>query len=73
VAALAIIKTSTTGDEKKSGFGGLIGDRAGIMAKIEKPAALEHIDDIIRLSDAIMVAPFRTEAGHPPAKAVQKV
>ena len=26
------------------------------MAKIEKPAALEHIDDIIRLSDAIMVA-----------------
>ena len=35
---------------------GLIADRAGIMAKIEKPAALEHIDDIIRLSDAIMVA-----------------
>ncbi|HEY5131816.1 MAG TPA: pyruvate kinase [Bradyrhizobium sp.] len=35
---------------------GLVGDRAGIMAKIEKPAALEHIDDIIRLSDAIMVA-----------------
>jgi pyruvate kinase len=35
---------------------GLIGDRAGIMAKIEKAAALEHIDDIIRLSDAIMVA-----------------
>ena len=34
---------------------GLVGDRAGIMAKIEKPAALEHIDDIIRLSDAIMV------------------
>ncbi len=35
---------------------GLIGDRAGIMAKIEKPAALEQIDDIVRLSDAIMVA-----------------
>jgi pyruvate kinase len=35
---------------------GLIGDRAGLMAKIEKPAALERIDDIIRLSDAIMVA-----------------
>jgi pyruvate kinase len=34
----------------------LVGDRAGVMAKIEKPAALEHIDDIIRLSDAIMVA-----------------
>lgn len=35
---------------------GLIGDRAGVMAKIEKPSALDHIDDIIRLSDAIMVA-----------------
>jgi pyruvate kinase len=35
---------------------GLIGDRAGLMAKIEKPSALAHIDDIIHLSDAIMVA-----------------
>jgi pyruvate kinase len=34
----------------------LIGGRAGLMAKIEKPAALERIDDIIQLSDAIMVA-----------------
>ena len=35
---------------------GLISGRAGVMAKIEKPAALDHIDDIVRLSDAIMVA-----------------
>jgi len=35
---------------------GLIGDRAGLMAKIEKPAALDRIEDIIRLSDAVMVA-----------------
>ncbi|UFX48296.1 pyruvate kinase [Bradyrhizobium sp. 41S5] len=35
---------------------GLVGDRAGLMAKIEKPAALERIDDIIQLCDAIMVA-----------------
>lgn len=35
---------------------GLIGDRAGVMSKIEKPSALNHIDDIIRLSDAVMVA-----------------
>ncbi len=34
----------------------LIGDRAGVMAKIEKPAALERIDDIIQFCDAIMVA-----------------
>ena len=35
---------------------GLIGNRAKLMAKIEKPSALDYIDDIIRLSDAIMVA-----------------
>ncbi len=34
----------------------LIGERAGLVAKIEKPSALQHIDDIIRLSDAVMVA-----------------
>jgi pyruvate kinase len=34
----------------------LVGDRAGLMVKIEKPAALERIEDIIQLSDAVMVA-----------------
>jgi pyruvate kinase len=34
----------------------LIGDRAGIIAKIEKPSAVDHIDEIVELSDAIMVA-----------------
>ncbi|KAB7781900.1 pyruvate kinase [Methylorubrum populi] len=34
----------------------LVGGRAGIMSKIEKPQALERIDDIIRLSDAVMIA-----------------
>lgn len=34
----------------------IVGDQAGIMAKIEKPAALERIDDIVSLCDAIMVA-----------------
>lgn len=34
----------------------IIGDKAGLMAKIEKPAALEAIDDIIALTDSIMVA-----------------
>jgi len=34
----------------------LVGDRAGLVAKIEKPSALDHIEDIIQLSDAIMVA-----------------
>jgi pyruvate kinase len=35
---------------------GLIGERAGLVAKIEKPQALDHINDIILLSDAVMVA-----------------
>jgi pyruvate kinase len=34
----------------------LIGGRAGLLAKIEKPSALDHIEDIVRLSDAVMVA-----------------
>ncbi len=34
----------------------LIGDKIGIISKIEKPSAVETIDGIIALSDAVMVA-----------------
>lgn len=34
----------------------LIGNQADIMLKLEKPAAIEHLDKLIELSDAIMVA-----------------
>jgi pyruvate kinase len=34
----------------------LIGDRASLMAKIEKPAAIDRLNDIIALSDGVMVA-----------------
>ncbi|MBY0530461.1 MAG: pyruvate kinase [Xanthobacteraceae bacterium] len=34
----------------------IIAGRAGLIAKIEKPSALTCIDDIVRLSDAVMVA-----------------
>jgi pyruvate kinase len=34
----------------------LIGDKAALMAKIEKPAAIDRLDDIIDLSDGVMVA-----------------
>jgi pyruvate kinase len=34
----------------------LIQGRAALLAKIEKPAALERLDDILELADAVMVA-----------------
>lgn len=34
----------------------LIGERAALMAKIEKPAAIDRLSDIIALSDGVMVA-----------------
>ena len=35
---------------------GIVGDRTGIMSKLEKPAAVQHLDAIVELSDAVMVA-----------------
>lgn len=34
----------------------LIGDKAWIMAKLEKPAAIEHLDEIVDLANGVMVA-----------------
>ncbi len=34
----------------------IIGDRAWIMSKLEKPAAVERLEEIVAISDAIMVA-----------------
>jgi pyruvate kinase len=34
----------------------LIADRARVLAKLEKPSAIQHLDRIIYLSDAVMVA-----------------
>jgi pyruvate kinase len=34
----------------------LIAGRASLLAKIEKPAAIEHLDGILELADAVMVA-----------------
>ena len=34
----------------------LVQGRAGVLAKLEKPAAIERLDEIIELSDAVMVA-----------------
>jgi pyruvate kinase len=34
----------------------LIGDKAALLAKIEKPAAIDRLTDIVALADAVMVA-----------------
>src|SRR5690606_4223227 len=34
----------------------IVQGRAGVMAKIEKPQAIERLEEIVKLSDAIMVA-----------------
>ncbi|MEE8445022.1 MAG: pyruvate kinase, partial [Alphaproteobacteria bacterium] len=34
----------------------LIAGRAAVMAKLEKPAAMEHLEEIVELADGIMVA-----------------
>jgi len=33
-----------------------VGSRVRLLSKLEKPSAIEHLDDIIELSDAVMVA-----------------
>ncbi|MCE6076748.1 pyruvate kinase [Agrobacterium vitis] len=50
--ALSFVQTARDMIEARS----LVSDRAGLIAKIEKPSALDEIDDIVALSDAIMVA-----------------
>src|SRR5207244_10722379 len=34
----------------------LVGSRAGIMVKLEKPSAIQHLAEIIELADGLMVA-----------------
>jgi pyruvate kinase len=46
----------------------LVGDKAAIMAKIEKPSAMNYIDEIIDLVDGIMVARGDLGVELPPEK-----
>ena len=45
----------------------LIGERAALMSKIEKPAAIDRLTDIIALSDGVMVARGDLGVELPPA------
>lgn len=33
-----------------------VNERATVMAKLEKPAALEHLDEIVKIADGVMIA-----------------
>ena len=50
--ALSFVQRPSDVEEAKA----LIAGRAGIISKIEKPSAIDHLDDIIALSDAVMAA-----------------
>ena len=50
--ALSFVQRATDIIETKK----IIGDRAWVMAKLEKPLAMKHLDEIISVSDGIMVA-----------------
>ncbi len=46
----------------------LIAGRAGLMTKLEKPAALDHLDEIVIASDSVMVARGDLGVELPPEK-----
>lgn len=52
IIALSFVQTVADIEEARS----LIGDRAMIIAKLEKPAAIENLEDIIDATDAVMIA-----------------
>ncbi|MCR9193563.1 MAG: pyruvate kinase [Hyphomonas sp.] len=52
IIALSFVQTVADIDEAR----GLIGDRAMIVAKLEKPAAIDNLDAIIEATDAVMIA-----------------
>lgn len=50
--ALSFVQSAADVAEAKK----LVAGRAGVMAKIERPSALQHIDAILEIADALMVA-----------------
>lgn len=50
--ALSFVQRPSDVEEIKS----IVKGRAGVMAKLEKPSAIEHLHGIVELADAIMVA-----------------
>lgn len=52
IIALSFVQTVADIEEARS----LIGDKAMIVAKLEKPAAIDNLEDIIDATDAVMIA-----------------
>ncbi len=50
--ALSFVQTGADVAELRA----LVGNRAGILAKIEKPSAVQYLDEILDQADAVMVA-----------------
>ena len=50
--ALSFVQSAADIEELRT----LVGNRVGILAKIEKPQAIEHLEAIVKASDALMVA-----------------
>jgi pyruvate kinase len=46
----------------------LINDRAAVLIKLEKPAAIEHLEELIEMTDAVMVARGDLGVELPPEK-----
>ncbi len=47
---------------------GLINGRASVLCKLEKPAAIEHLEELVQMTDAIMVARGDLGVELPPEK-----
>jgi len=70
MVAASFIQTADNLDELRA----LVGPGAHLMSKLEKPAAIEHLEDIVAASDSIMVARGDLGVEVPPEKvpAMQK-
>ena len=62
--ALSFVQRAADADELRA----LVGGRCGIMAKLEKPAALEALEPILDVFDAVMVARGDLGVEMPPEK-----
>ncbi len=54
--ALSFVQRSTDVVEARRHIAARVGSRVQLLSKLEKPAAIDHLEEIVNLSDAVMVA-----------------